>query len=189
VILGILSDTHGFQQRTVLALDILEHLGAAAFVHCGDVGDESVLEPFVGRRTWFVWGNTDEVIPRRDDYARSLDLTPPPQIPLEFELAGRRLAVYHGHERAFVDLMQRLKRGDLDDFRARTAGLDYILYGHTHRAADLRAGTVRLINPGALERARPHTVATLDLRRDQLDFWQVDEHADPASPPRPFVLP
>ncbi len=62
----------------------------------------------------------------------------------------------------------------------------YILFGHSHRPADLRVGRVRLINPGALDRARPHTVATLDLKRDLVRFWQVDDRAAEADPPRRF---
>jgi predicted phosphodiesterase len=65
--------------------------------------------------------------------------------------------------------------------------VDYIIHGHTHRAAHVRIDHVRLINPGALERARPRTVATLDVANDALDFWRVDEHAETGDPPRPFL--
>ena len=40
---------------------------------------------------------------------------------------------------------------------------DYLLQGHTHVPHDQRIGRTRLINPGALHRARTKTVATLDL--------------------------
>ena len=68
-----------------------------------------------------------------------------------------------------------------------TRGLDYVLYGHMHRPTEARVAHVRMINPCALERVRPYTVATLDLASDALKFWQVDESAAPTSAPRPFT--
>jgi putative phosphoesterase len=186
VILGLLSDTHGREQRTACALDLLERLGAEAFVHCGDIGGEGVLDEFAGRRTWFVWGNTDAADPGLERYAASLGLSVPRTSPVQLELAGRVLVVYHGHEAHFHRLMRRLETRDRAAFEQLTRGWDYILYGHTHCAADTRVGHVRLINPGALERARPHTVATLDLARDVLEFWGVDERAEPSGPPLRF---
>ena len=59
VILGILSDTHGFHQRTAHAIALLEQLGASAFVHCGDIGGEAVLDELAGRKAWVVPGNVD----------------------------------------------------------------------------------------------------------------------------------
>ena len=186
MILGLLSDSHGQHRRTARALELLEQLGAEAFVHCGDVGNEPVLTHFAGRRAWFVWGNTDTPDPLLERYAQSLGLKPAVLTPLVLELAGRRLAVYHGHETEFTRLIRQAGRRDFAAFDKLTEGLGYILHGHTHRATDTRVRHVRLINPGALDRARPHTVATLDLARDALDFWVVDEHAEPSEPPRSF---
>lgn len=186
MILGLLSDTHGREERTGCALGLLEQRGAEAFVHCGDIGGEAVLDQFAGRRTWFVWGNTDAGDPGLERYATSLGLTVPRTSPVQIEIGGRVLAVYHGHEGHFHQLMRRIQTRDLAAFEQLTRGWDYILYGHTHCAADMRVRHVRLINPGALERARPHTVATLDLARDVLEFWRVDEHDEPGRPPLRF---
>jgi len=187
VILGILSDTHGFDQRAACAVALLERLGAEAFVHCGDIGGEAVLDELAGRQAWFVPGNIDGLDPTLMHYAKSLGLHIPDAIPLEIEIAGRRIAVYHGHEPHFNRLVRALRQRDLAAFESMTHGLDYLLYGHAHVATETRIGHVRMINPGALERARPHTVATLDLARDALGFWQVDELAEPTEPPRPFT--
>lgn len=187
MILGLLSDTHGRHQRTAGALELLERLGAEAFVHCGDIGGEAVFDQFAGRRMWFVWGNIDTPDPLLEGYAESLGLTVPHTTPVQLEIEGRTIAVYHGHEGHFMRLMRQLNRHDLAAFGKLTRGLDYIFHGHTHRAADLRVGQVRLVNPGALERARPYTVATLDLGRDALDFWQVDEHPELSERPRRFM--
>ncbi len=187
MILGILSDTHGFHERAARAIKLLEQMGAEAFVHCGDVGGEAVLNELAGRRAWFVLGNTDALDPTLMRYARSLGLHTPDAIPLQIEIAGRAIAVYHGHEAHFNHMVRALQHHDLAAIKSMTRGLDYILHGHTHMAADVRLGHVRMINPGALERSRPHTVATLDLARDALKFWQVDESVDAAEPPRAFT--
>ena len=187
MILGLLSDTHGRVERTALAIALLEQAGAEAFVHCGDVGGETVFDQFAGRRAWFVWGNTDAFDPMLERYAESLGFTPSLVAPALIEADGRTVAVYHGHEPHFHRMIRAIQSHDLAAFGKLTDKLDYIIYGHTHRAADARVGRVRLINPGALERAQPHTVATLDLERDTLQFWRVDEGGDAPRRPVAFV--
>lgn len=181
LILGILSDTHGRAERAARAMGLLRRLGAEAFIHCGDVGSPEVLDalyepPAPGAASqpcWFVWGNTDAADDLAD-YARLMGRRTPTAVPTRVELAGKRIAVFHGHEPAFWRLTELLDRRDTVGFAA-VAACDYLLYGHTHLAADARAGGVRLINPGALHRARPHTVATLDLAHDAVEHWVVDE--------------
>jgi putative phosphoesterase len=187
VILGILSDTHGYQQRAAQAICLLEQLGATAFVHCGDIGGEAVLDELAGRQAWLVPGNVDALDPTLMDYGAALGLSVPEEIPLQIEIAGRRLAVYHGHEAGFERLIRAVRHHDRATFARLTRRLDYVLYGHLHKPADARVDRVRLINPGALERTRPYTVATLDLAHDALRFWRVDEQAAPAAAPRPFT--
>jgi predicted phosphodiesterase len=51
---------------------------------------------------------------------------------------------------------------------------DYLLFGHSHRTTDQRVGPTRMINPGALHRARTWTVALLDLESDVVKFLQID---------------
>ena len=50
---------------------------------------------------------------------------------------------------------------------------DYVLLGHSHVAGEQRVGRVRLVNPGALHRARVKTVALLDLATDALRWIEV----------------
>lgn len=190
MILGVLSDSHGQVRRTRAALDLLERLGAEAFVHCGDLGGEAVLDALAGRRAWFVWGNTDLPDASTERYAQTLGVTPPASVPVRVSLESRTIAVYHGHESAFMRIADLVRRGDRDRFAAATAGVDYILFGHTHTASQERVGAVQFVNPGALYRARRHTVATIDLVTDAVAHWIVDEHAAPgAAPARYFSEP
>jgi len=184
MILGILSDSHGQHERTARAIRLLQQCGAEAFVHCGDIGGEQVLDQLAGLRVRFVWGNTDVVDASIVRYARSLGLTPPEGTPLRIESASRIIEVFHGHEPEFARLTRRLTR---DASSATPASSPrYVLYGHTHYAADARFGAVRVINPGALHRARAYTVATLELTGDTLRFWQVDDAAPDTARPQPY---
>lgn len=178
MILGILSDSHGRSARTRLALECLVSHGARVVVHCGDVGGADVLSELAAaapqldataavdaadRRSpvWFVWGNTDRADAATVRFAESLDLPIPRAVPLLLRVAGRRIAVFHGHE------------SELESFDPRA--VDYVLHGHTHVARDDRVESRRVINPGALHRAARYSVATLDLVRDRLEFWTLDD--------------
>lgn len=194
MILGILSDTHGHAERAEVAVALLKRLGAAALVHCGDVGRDAVLESLTGVPAWFVWGNCDAGDAPSERYALSLGVHVPTKIPTRIELAGRVIDVYHGHEGAFERALQRASGlSDLpSDSPSPVAPIPalphYILYGHTHTASDEQIGTTRFINPGALHRARTYTVATLDLDHDALEYWIVSDSTDP-SRPRRFKVP
>ncbi len=180
--IGLISDTHGRHHRTAAAVRTLEQLGASALIHCGDVGGERVLDALAGLPTWLVWGNTDFPDATLERYARALGLHPPADIPHRIVLDNRRIDLYHGHEPQFA----RLTRSLDDDPRFATTlrGIDYVVFGHTHRPLDRRIGTVRIINPGALHRVRTFTAALLDLATDQLTFWEIDESQPETAPPR-----
>lgn len=154
--LGILSDSHGHVDRVRAAVRLLEDHGATALIHCGDVGGLEALDELAGKEAWFVWGNTDFPSPTWRHHVEAIDL-PWPDGHQELSFAGKRIGVFHGHEAAF--------------HHALDAGqYDYILHGHTHRADDYRIRKTRVINPGALHRARTHTVALLEPHTDDLRF-------------------
>ena len=183
MILGILSDTHGFARRAAAAMRILEHKGATAFIHCGDIGGEEVLDELIGRQAWCVFGNTDAQDGSLRRYAESIGVLVADG-PLVIEMKKKQIAIFHGHETRFSQLTRVLRLRDHSALVALTQGWDYVCYGHTHHASDIRVGRMRLINPGALERARVRTIATLDLDQDELAYWCVDEFASPDEAPR-----
>lgn len=188
MIVGVLSDSHGQAARTGAAVALLRRLGAEALIHCGDIGGTDVLEQLVGLPAWFVWGNMDAA-PRPDQLAARLGLHPPGRLPLRIDLAGCGVLVCHGHEAAFEDV--------LDAARAASAGaavpellrgVRYALYGHTHTAAVQRIGPVAFVNPGALQRARAYSVATIDTADDVVEHWVVDDSSRADARPRKFAL-
>jgi predicted phosphodiesterase len=86
-------------------------------------------------------------------------------------LAGRTLALFHGHEPQFSHLLNYAPHGE--GLSAAHEDCDYIIHGHTHIAADVRFGALRLICPGALVGTPRPTVATLDLDIDRVTFLRV----------------
>src|SRR6185369_2588824 len=67
------------------------------------------------------------------------------------ELAERRIALLHSHD---AKLFQQVCRSE--DY-------DLVCYGHTHVAEQHRLGKTLVLNPGALYRANPHSIAIVDL--------------------------
>lgn len=162
MIVGILSDTHDRVDAMAAGMELLRRGGAEFFVHCGDVGSECVLDHLAGVPGAFVFGNTDWDRAALARYARQIGVACHASL-AELELGGKRFAVTHG-----------------DDFKLRQRILseqrhDYLLMGHTHVRADQRVGTVRVINPGALHRAKEKTVALLDTATDRVTFLVVGE--------------
>jgi uncharacterized protein len=158
--IGILSDTHDQVERTSKAVAALVGAGAEALVHCGDLTVPEVVLECGGLPSYFVFGNNDF---DRDGLLRAMALVGGRSLGRggEVVLGGRRIAVTHGDSAGEV---RRLLAADPD----------YFLFGHSHRAADERRGATRWINPGALYRATPWTVAVLDLEADLLDFLTID---------------
>jgi putative phosphoesterase len=160
MLLGILSDTHDRLDAAAAGIAVLKAAGAEYFIHCGDVGGEQVLDLLAGLPAAFVWGNTDWDRITLQRYASDLGIQCFGAFG-EPALDGKAIAIAHGDD-------ERTVRRVLDGQRH-----DYLFVGHSHVKADGRVGRVRVINPGALHRAREKTVATLDLASDRLQFHVV----------------
>jgi putative phosphoesterase len=158
--IGILSDTHAHVIRSIRAIEALLSRDVKAVLHCGDIGSDEVLEEIAARCAAHgvsfhaVLGNVDEYAARS---WRGMNRRPIKRHE-ELTLDGKRIALIHGHHVAVVE-------------RAIASGrYDYICTGHTHQRRDERIGRTRIINPGAVYRANPPTVALLDLASDRLEF-------------------
>jgi putative phosphoesterase len=160
MLVGIMSDSHGRHLAVRAAVALFDSLGVRHLVHCGDVGGSDVFDELIGRPFDFVWGNTDQADDGLVAYLSSLGVKLPEASPVVLELDGSTLAVFHGHEPAFSRALRELQ-------------VDYILHGHTHAVRDERRRRTRIINPGALHRATPKTVATLDTQTDVLTFHEI----------------
>jgi uncharacterized protein len=157
--IGILSDTHDRLARTITAVQMLTDAGVEVLFHCGDITGPSIVEACDLRPTYFVFGNNDDdwpILRRTIAEIKGTCL----EWGDEVTLAGKRIAMTHGHLHKDVR-------------RLLTAGPDYLLSGHSHIATDERVGPTRRINPGAIYRADRFTVAVLDLKTDELSYLEV----------------
>jgi putative phosphoesterase len=158
--LGILSDTHDQLARARLAVGLLRAEGADALAHCGDLTGPAMVAVCAALPCYFTFGNhdADNVPHLREAVAGAGGVC------LgwggEVELAGKRVAVVHGHLHT--------------DVRRLLAGRpDYLLSGHSHLRGDRRDGPTRRINPGALDEADEFSVALLELEVDEVRFLTV----------------
>jgi putative phosphoesterase len=170
--IGIISDSHDQHERTRVAVQFLLAQGAERLFHCGDLTRSEIVDICALLPCYFVFGNNDagRVAELRAAIARA-----PEAVCLEWggvvELDRKRIAVTQGHQ-------------SKECRRLLASGPDYLFSGHTHVAADQRDDVTRRINPGALHRASPWTVALLDLKDDNLTMLTIP-HPNATSPGGP----
>ena len=126
--IAIVSDTHG--NWPVVAEAVKAAGGADYLMFLGDyASDGRQLEQALQIPAWIVRGNCD-------DYSSE----PEEQI---VELGEWRFLICHGHRYNVKQTLQPVY------YRGQEAGVDFVLYGHTHQAV-YEEGDVTLINPGAV---------------------------------------
>lgn len=148
--IGVISDTHGHASNTLEAVRLLESLDVEQVLHCGDIGTSSIPKLLSAWPAHFVFGNCDQETGELEAAIEGAGHTCHGRYG-EIELAGRTIAILHSDD-------ARL-------FRATIASgkFDLVCYGHTHQAESHREGRTLVLNPGALYRANPHTLAVVDL--------------------------
>lgn len=165
--LGLLSDTHG---RSGIARDAVELLldhGADILIHLGDVGSPEVIDALAVTRdntdqqveAHLVFGNCDWEAQALGRYGRDLGVIVHERAG-ELVIDGKRLVFTHGHDSRAMG-------------HAINSQADYLLHGHTHQQSDDMVDQTRVINPGALFRARRHTVALLTPASGKLQILEV----------------
>lgn len=159
--IGIVSDTHSRYHMVARAVKLLEQQAVELVLHCGDIEDAETVELFRGLPVHFVFGNCDH---DSASLRRAIDgLGATLHEPFgNLELAGCHIAFLHGDD---GPLLRDLERSEQ---------FDYLFHGHTHHADERRTGKTRIINPGALHRARPKTFAVLDLPSGRLESVIVE---------------
>ncbi|HEV3022978.1 MAG TPA: YfcE family phosphodiesterase [Pirellulales bacterium] len=156
--IGVVSDTHGQMRYTQNAVRMLESLDVGLVLHCGDIGSAGVVELFAPWPTHFVFGNVDDP-PSLRAAIHAAGQTCHERFG-RLELAGRRVAFLHGDD-------ARLLEETIAD-----GTWDLVCHGHTHVARLLRRGGTLVLNPGAVYRANPHSVAVVEL--SQLEATVVE---------------
>jgi putative phosphoesterase len=159
--IAILSDTHSRYATVEKVLGLLSARGVNQVIHCGDIEDSETVWLFQGLTAHFVFGNCDNERTSLCQAIHGIGETlhePFGQV----EIEGARIAFVHGDDKRLMDQIEHSGR------------FDYLFYGHTHQAAQRRSGPTRIINPGALHRARPKTFVLLDPVTGDVESVAVD---------------
>jgi putative phosphoesterase len=161
MLLGVVSDSHGRNVTVGLALEELRRRGVQTVLHCGDIDDESTIALFRDFTAHFVFGNCD--YDRESLAAAIADIGATLHESWgQLELEGVKIAFLHGDD-------SRLKR------EVENSGyFDFLFYGHTHVPEEHKVGLTRVINPGALHRARPKTFLVLELPAGNVEQITVE---------------
>lgn len=159
MLIGILSDTHDEHFRTRMAVEALTARGAELLLHCGDMTTPGIVKELVALPLYFVFGNCDRTT-EISFAAKDLGATCLGNGGV-IEMAGKKIAMTHGHLHAEVNRLLMLQP-------------DYLLSGHTHVADVWRECNTRRINPGALHRAPKYSVGLLNLTTDEFEFIEID---------------
>lgn len=141
MIVGVVSDTHGFfDPRIPPLLEGVEHI-----LHGGDIGSEAIIHrlgeiaPVTAVR-----GNND-----REGLASMYSEQE------VLELGGCRILLTHA--------VKVPKEGSPDLARYTSQGVDVVVYGHSHIAFQESCGGVLFFNPGAAGKRRFKVVPSIGL--------------------------
>ncbi|MBS0264818.1 MAG: YfcE family phosphodiesterase [Planctomycetes bacterium] len=148
--LGVVSDTHGHLGSTAAAVRILEQQDVSAVLHCGDLGSPDIVSLFARWPAHFVFGNVDYDERELRDAIEMCGLTCHDRFG-SLDLGGRKIAWLHSDDR------------DLFEQTIQSGQWDLVCYGHTHVPEYHQVGRTLVLNPGALYRANPRTIAIVDL--------------------------
>ena len=173
--LGVVSDTHGHVELTRPAIRMLESLEVDRVLHCGDIGSAAVVELFAA------WP-TDSCSATATAIARSWRR--------RSRRPGRRATASSASWRSTASespCSTATMAGGFSE-RSHSGEWDLVCYGHTHVAAIDRYGQTLAVNPGALYRANPHSLAIVELPALEAtivtavtSFRRLDRQGSPAA--------
>ena len=157
---GVVSDTHGHVPYTRAAVERLAEQAVEMVLHCGDIGSPEVVPLFQRWPTRFVFGNVDRNERALRQAIEAAGQTCHGRIG-ELTLAECRIALVHSDDHLL--------------FRRTIAGGEYdlVCHGHTHVAEHHREGRTLVLNPGALYRASPHSLAIVTLPELEVEHLTV----------------
>jgi len=181
VIIGLVSDTHGFFDPRLA--EILA--GAELILHAGDVGSQEVIDE-LGRiaPVHAIRGNVDSP---EAGWPPSLILSPGGLVTHVLHIlpaAQSRLEAWAQSERNSCALPPAAER-----LRSRfESSVEMVVFGHSHEPCLVSMGGVLWVNPGSAGRKRfrlPRTCGLIQLSSGQREAWIVPlEPFDGSLPPR-----
>jgi len=166
--IGVVSDTHDRVEVIADAIRLLVDQRVELILHCGDIETPETARLFKPIPTHFVFGNWDKDRGKLAAAIKEVGGTHHDSFGA-IELAGKRLAWVHSHER------HQLRQLEHSDF------FDYLFYGHTHVREQHRTGKTLVANPGALFRANPKTCIVVDVKTGEIKPIIVPVAAKPTT--------
>ena len=150
MLIGVVSDTHGQVRSTLEAVETLRQFDLAAVLHCGDIGSPEIVRLFSPWKTHFVFGNVDydreeleaEIVANGQTSHGAFG---------DLDWSGAKVALLHGDDTR--RLRETIQSGDWQ----------LVCHGHTHVAKAEYVGPTLVLNPGAIHRANPHSIALVEL--------------------------
>ncbi len=160
MIIGVVSDTHGHVEFARQAARMLESFAVEAVLHCGDIGTSEIVAVFRAWPTHYVFGNVDYDVRPLREAIRAAGHTCHERFG-SLVLAETPIALLHGDDAAALDEAVRSGRYRL------------VCHGHTHVARNEQVGRTLVLNPGALYRATPHSIAVVELPAGKAEIITV----------------
>ena len=170
--IGIVSDTHDRAEAVAETVRLLIEQQVELILHCGDIGSPATVAVFAPVPTHFVFGNWDKDRVKLTAAIKAIGGTAHDSFGA-LELAGKRVAWVHSHERHQLYQLEHCNY------------FDYLFYGHTHVREQHRTGRTLVANPGALFRANPKTCIVLDVVTGELKPIIVPIKSGDSTPGRP----
>lgn len=167
--IGVMSDSHDYIPNVRKAVEVFNREKVDLVVHCGDyiapfiIKELSRLKPeLIG-----VFGNNDGDRGLLDDAADAQGFKLSGQ-PLELELSGFKIVVFHGFGRPETTALIARALAETGKYRA-------VIYGHTHQPMIEKHDGCIVLNPGETfgfltGRA---TVALLDLEKCEAELVEL----------------
>ena len=185
---GVMSDSHGQRERTAhIAQRLVRDEGCGAIIHLGDFEDIRVMDALagLGRPVHLVLGNCDWDVAGMSEYASTIGLqvdhpvglievapagSNSPNVGDHFDNSSDSADVGRACEGAPRPIRIVYTHGHLTPRMEQAVRLEvpWLLHGHTHILADGWMGATRIVNPGALQRAKTYTVCVLDVGRESM---------------------
>jgi putative phosphoesterase len=155
--IGVISDTNGHTRNTLTAIQLFQSSKIDVVIHCGDIGSVTIPALFESWPTHFVFGNIDH-----DESALRIAIDAAGHRCHDrmgrLELGEMRIAFLHGDDVGLLD--ETLASGTCD----------ILCRGHTHQAESRWEKDILVLNPGAVYRARPHSIAVVELPKRVVEF-------------------
>ena len=163
MLIGLMSDTHNDIEATKKAIAIFQSRGIKTIIHAGDITSPRMLHYLKEFECYIVLGNGDLIDSEEIDVTanelgmKSVDLK------AEFELAGKKFLVFHGH--------------NVPMYREAVASgkYNYIIKGHTHHFENYISNECRIINPGAVYGHDESSIAILDIEAGKVEKIDLEE--------------